>query len=234
MERHDFESLVSALVRAGMVTIRADVFEKDGKSIPFHRLARTRLGENANARTLAALQVPAKIAVREKRPRSREDENALEEICRTAHAAIIEARRGAAGLAHGRGDEKARPRLPRHDQQGAGGRRSSAAGQRDGAACGPRRRAVAGCETRREDPSTRARRLSDRRDADSTKSSFSATSKLIGLGRNSIEPIALNPPLPTILENQLSYLHNGGRLERGYFSISYRKRGRIYVPLYSR
>ena len=36
MERHDFESLVSALARAGMVAIRADVFEKDGRSIPFH------------------------------------------------------------------------------------------------------------------------------------------------------------------------------------------------------
>ena len=34
MERHDFESLVSTLVRAGMVTIRADVFEKDGKVNP--------------------------------------------------------------------------------------------------------------------------------------------------------------------------------------------------------
>ncbi len=71
MERHDFELLVSTLVRAGMVAIRADVFEKDGKSIPFHRLSRTRLGENANEHTLAALQVPVKLKAREKKPRSR-------------------------------------------------------------------------------------------------------------------------------------------------------------------
>jgi DNA topoisomerase-3 len=71
MDRHDFETLVSTLVRAGMVTIRADAFEKEGKSIPFHRLARTRLGENADARTLAALQVPVKLKTREKKARSR-------------------------------------------------------------------------------------------------------------------------------------------------------------------
>jgi DNA topoisomerase-3 len=71
MDRHDFESLVSSLVRAGMATIRADVFEKDGKSIPFDRLTRTRLGENADARTLAALQVPVKLKAREKKPSSR-------------------------------------------------------------------------------------------------------------------------------------------------------------------
>jgi DNA topoisomerase-3 len=71
IERHAFESLVSSLVRAGMVTIRADVFEKDGKSIPFHRLTRTRLGENADARSLAALQVPVKLKASEKKPRSR-------------------------------------------------------------------------------------------------------------------------------------------------------------------
>jgi DNA topoisomerase-3 len=71
LERHDFELLVSTLVRAGMATIRADVFEKDGKAIPFQRLTQTRLGEQADARTLAALQVPMKIAAREKKPRSR-------------------------------------------------------------------------------------------------------------------------------------------------------------------
>jgi DNA topoisomerase-3 len=71
MDRHDFETLVSTLVRAGMVTIRADVFEKDGKTISFHRLTRTRLGENANERTLAALQVPVKLKAREKKRRSR-------------------------------------------------------------------------------------------------------------------------------------------------------------------
>ena len=71
MERHDFETLVSALVRGGMVTSRTDVFEKDGKSIPYHRLTLTRRGEKANARTLAALQVPAKAATPPKGRRSR-------------------------------------------------------------------------------------------------------------------------------------------------------------------
>jgi DNA topoisomerase-3 len=71
MERHDFETLVSALVRAGMVTIRADVFEKDGKSIPFNWLTLTRIDAKSHARTLAAIQVPAKQVPRRKGPSSR-------------------------------------------------------------------------------------------------------------------------------------------------------------------
>jgi DNA topoisomerase-3 len=71
LERHNFEAIVSALVRGGMVNCLADVFEKDGKSIPFHRLTLTQLGGKANARTLATLQVPAKVAAQKKRPRSR-------------------------------------------------------------------------------------------------------------------------------------------------------------------
>ena len=71
IERHSFETLVSALVRSGMVSSRADVFEKDGKSIPFQRLTRTSLAEKANAGTLATLQIPAKVATPTKGPRSR-------------------------------------------------------------------------------------------------------------------------------------------------------------------
>lgn len=61
MARQDFEAIVSALLRSGMVSSRSDVFEKDGKSIPFHRLKLTPLGEKANAHTLAAIQIPAKV-----------------------------------------------------------------------------------------------------------------------------------------------------------------------------
>ena len=71
LERHDFETLISALLRSGMVSSRTDVFEKDGKSIPFHRLTLTRLGEKANASTLAAIQVPTKVATPKREPRSR-------------------------------------------------------------------------------------------------------------------------------------------------------------------
>ena len=71
LARHDFEAIVSAVVRSGMVSSRPDVFEKDGKSIPFHRLTLTPLGEKTNARTLAALQVPTKVATQKKAPRSR-------------------------------------------------------------------------------------------------------------------------------------------------------------------
>jgi DNA topoisomerase III len=71
MERHEFELLVSTLVRAGFATIRADVFEKGGKSIPFQRLTRTSLGEIADARKLAALQVPVKLKASGKKPHSR-------------------------------------------------------------------------------------------------------------------------------------------------------------------
>jgi DNA topoisomerase-3 len=66
MARQDFEVIVSALLRSGMVSSRPDVFEKDGKSIPFHRLKLTRLGETANALTLAAIQVPTKVEARKK------------------------------------------------------------------------------------------------------------------------------------------------------------------------
>ena len=77
MARQDFEVIVSALLRSGMVSSRPDVFEKDGKSIPFHRLKLTRLGEKASALTLAAIHVPMKVetqkkvAKQKKRPRSR-------------------------------------------------------------------------------------------------------------------------------------------------------------------
>ena len=71
LARHDFEAIVSALIRNGMASSRPDVFEKDGKSIPFHRLTLTKLGEKANAPTLAALQVPTKVATPQKGPRSR-------------------------------------------------------------------------------------------------------------------------------------------------------------------
>ena len=71
LERHDFEMLVSSLVRGGMVSSHAAIFEKDGKTIPFQRLTLTRLGEKTNVRILAALQVPVKVATPKKGPRSR-------------------------------------------------------------------------------------------------------------------------------------------------------------------
>lgn len=71
LARHDFEAIVSTLLRNGMVSSHNDVFEKDGKSIPFHRLTLTRLGEKVNARTLATLQVPTKAETPQKGPRSR-------------------------------------------------------------------------------------------------------------------------------------------------------------------
>jgi DNA topoisomerase-3 len=66
MVRQDFEAIVSALLRSGMISSRPDVFEKDGKSIPFHRLKLTRLGEKANAQTLAAIPVPTKVETERK------------------------------------------------------------------------------------------------------------------------------------------------------------------------
>ena len=77
MARRDFEVIVSGLLRSGMVSSRPDVFEKDGKSIPFHRLKLTQLGEKANAHMLAAIHVPTKVenqrrvATQKKGPRSR-------------------------------------------------------------------------------------------------------------------------------------------------------------------
>jgi DNA topoisomerase-3 len=66
MARQDFEVIVSALLRNGMVSSRPDVFEKDGKSIPFHRLQLTQLGEKANVHTLAAIHVPTKVETQRK------------------------------------------------------------------------------------------------------------------------------------------------------------------------
>ena len=66
MARQDFEVIVSALLRNGMVSCRPDVFEKDGKSIPFHRLQLTQIGEKANVHTLAAIHVPTKVETQRK------------------------------------------------------------------------------------------------------------------------------------------------------------------------
>ena len=110
LERHDFETLVSALVRAGMVTIRADVFEKDGKSIPFHRLALARLGEKVNVGTLAGLQVPAKVAPQRKgtrsraKPKTRSKKNA---VLSTPRSSRLEA-----ALRAWRKDEATKKRVP--------------------------------------------------------------------------------------------------------------------------
>ena len=62
VERPYFESLVSALARAHLVTVKSDVFEKDGKSIPFQRLTLTPEGRTANRRHLSTLRIvePAK------------------------------------------------------------------------------------------------------------------------------------------------------------------------------
>ncbi len=62
MERRDFEVLVSALVRGGLVTIRDDVFEKDGKSITFQRLTLSSEGRSADTESLSSLKFPAKLA----------------------------------------------------------------------------------------------------------------------------------------------------------------------------
>ena len=64
--RQEFEAIVSALLRSGMVSSRPDVFEKDGKSIPFHRLKLTQLGEKANAHALAVIRVPTKVETQRK------------------------------------------------------------------------------------------------------------------------------------------------------------------------
>ncbi|MCE9604641.1 MAG: HRDC domain-containing protein [Planctomycetia bacterium] len=71
LERRDFETLVSALGRAGLVILRADVFEKDGQSIPFYRLTLTRIDEKSRTRLLVAIQVPTQQAPRRKGPSSR-------------------------------------------------------------------------------------------------------------------------------------------------------------------
>ena len=47
IERRDFEALLGALARAGLVELRADSFVKNGKTIRFHRVFLTRAGRRA-------------------------------------------------------------------------------------------------------------------------------------------------------------------------------------------
>ena len=54
--RPRFERLLSGLVRAGQVRVEDDVFEKDGRKIPFHRLYLAGRG------TLENVRLPAKSA----------------------------------------------------------------------------------------------------------------------------------------------------------------------------
>ena len=71
MERSDFDAIVSALLRGGMVKSYSDVFEKEGKSITFLRLSVTPQGKNVKGEALSSLQVPAKTATRKPGAKSR-------------------------------------------------------------------------------------------------------------------------------------------------------------------
>lgn len=71
MERRDFEALVAALARAGMVMVQADVFEKDGQSIPFQRLTVTQAGRTARTGDLSALRLVVLPVSAGKKKRSR-------------------------------------------------------------------------------------------------------------------------------------------------------------------
>jgi DNA topoisomerase-3 len=75
LERRRFEALVIALARAGLIEIREDSFEKEGRRIAFRRLALTALGrdfDRAEKVIYTQLAVPEKQAAKpkkRKRPR---------------------------------------------------------------------------------------------------------------------------------------------------------------------
>ena len=56
-DRRAFEHVLDGLVRAGLVTVAADTFEKDGKSIRYERASLTPAGRKASRGTAVGLQV---------------------------------------------------------------------------------------------------------------------------------------------------------------------------------
>ncbi|MBN1655734.1 MAG: DNA topoisomerase 3 [Deltaproteobacteria bacterium] len=70
LERRRFEDLVTALARAGLIEIREDSFEREGRSIAFRRLYLTELGrDKASATELVQteLKVPETFVAKEKK-----------------------------------------------------------------------------------------------------------------------------------------------------------------------
>jgi len=66
--RGDFEHLLAAMVRAGLVLVRDDSFEKDGRIIRFRRASLTRDGYRAGAGDFATLRLSARRSAPARRP----------------------------------------------------------------------------------------------------------------------------------------------------------------------
>ncbi len=96
MARNNFELLLGALAGAGLVYLEDSVFEKDGRSINFRKVALTRDGEDVDEGFLATLRLkdgsettPLFEAPRAKRSKAGEAEAATEEPPLTGPAAEL-------------------------------------------------------------------------------------------------------------------------------------------------
>ena len=67
VSRDEFESVLGALARAGLVRLAESSFEKDGKTIPFIKVHSTPEGRRSEADSLAGLQMKQKIEKTQKR-----------------------------------------------------------------------------------------------------------------------------------------------------------------------
>lgn len=57
LERNDFEELLAAMSRAGLLVFADAVFEKEGKEIPYRTVQLTREGQSAEANELSTLRL---------------------------------------------------------------------------------------------------------------------------------------------------------------------------------
>jgi DNA topoisomerase-3 len=108
--RQRFERLVGGLARAGQLRVEDDVFEKDGRRIPFHRLTVIGEGEAQRARltpkSLPAPERPARAPRRSRRARREGRQPAVELPSSGASAGLV------AALRSWRLEEARRRRVP--------------------------------------------------------------------------------------------------------------------------
>jgi DNA topoisomerase-3 len=108
MERGSFERLVAGLVRAGLVTSRQEEFEKEGKTLVWHKLSLTPSGRRAVTTGAAAVALPAALAAQGSKPRRRKKAATAPSSPARAHSPAA-APRGAQAAA--RGAPRPAPRL---------------------------------------------------------------------------------------------------------------------------
>ena len=90
LARDDFENLLGALARAGLVEIRDDAFERDGKVIRFRRVRTTDRGRTQDALETVRVPVSPELGLPDAKPARRRRAKKKEVENRPFHQTVVE------------------------------------------------------------------------------------------------------------------------------------------------